>query len=223
MSAFIIVAHGSPSFPDGPESTLATLANEVRRYAPGQEVRSATLAMPGSLERALAGLERPKIYPFFMARGWFVGRELPRRLKALGAKAEILLPFGLEPQLPAIIAQMLRETFAQTGASEAILAAHGSKVARNSKDTAYDMADTLREAFGLTTHVGLIEEAPYLSDVALAHPQAVCLPFFALRAGHVEGDIPQALSEASFRGTLLPAVGESSAVAELIAHSLREG
>lgn len=222
MSSFVIVAHGAPSSPDAPEAALSALADDVRRHAPELKVRSATLAKPGALAQALEGLEAPKIYPFFMARGWFVGRELPRRLAQIGAEAEILSPFGLDPNLPAHIAQWLSDELATTGLTQVILAAHGSKVARNSKDSAYDMAETLRRSFGFAElHVGLIEEAPYLADVARAHPHALCLPFFALRAGHVETDIPQALASAGFAGKLLPSVGESAHAAPIIATALR--
>lgn len=222
MSSFVIVAHGAPSHPDAPEAALAALAEEVRRHAPELEIRSATLAKPGALARALEGLAAPRIYPFFMARGWFVARELPRRLAELGAEAEILAPFGLDPDLPARLAQLLHTELATTGLKRVILAAHGSKVARNSKDSAYDMAETLRTTHGFAElHVGLIEEAPFLADVARAHPQSLCLPFFALRAGHVESDIPQALASAGFAGKLLPTAGESAAAAPIIAAALR--
>ena len=48
----------------------------------------------------------------------------------------------------------------------------------------------------------------------------ICLPFFALRAGHVENDIPEALADAGFTGPLLPAIGEHPCVPKLIAASL---
>lgn len=222
MSGFVIVAHGAPSNPDAPEAALAALAAEVRRNAPELEIRSATLAKPGALAQALAGLSAPRIYPFFMARGWFVGRELPRRLAQLGAQAEILAPFGLDPNLPKLVSDLLHDELAASGLKQVILAAHGSKVARNSKDSAYDMAETLRGSYGFAdVSVGLIEEAPFLADVARAQPQALCLPFFALRAGHVESDIPQALASAGFAGKLLPCLGEHTGVAALIAEALR--
>ena len=74
---------------------------------------------------------------------------------------------------------------------------------------------------GTSIAVGLIEEPPFLRDTALRFPQAVCLPFFAMRAGHVETDIPQALAEAGFGGRLLAPIGESALVAGLIAAALR--
>lgn len=218
MKELVIVAHGSPSHPEGPDRVLAGLAESVQRLCPEARVRSATLARPGSLAQALAPLHSPTIYPFFMADGWFTRRELPRRLAELQCVAPIMPPFGLDPDLPQLIATEL----AETGASQVILAAHGSARARNSKDSADAMAARLERLLpGTSIAVGLIEEPPFLRDTALRFPQAVCLPFFAMRAGHVETDIPQALSEAGFGGRLLAPIGESPLVAGLIAAALR--
>ena len=50
---------------------------------------------------------------------------------------------------------------------------------------------------------------------------ALCLPLFTLQAGHVEGDIPQALAEAGFEGPLLAHIGAHPAVPRLIAAALK--
>ncbi len=55
---------------------------------------------------------------------------------------------------------------------------------------------------------GFVEETPSLADAARDLTPAICLPFFALRAGHVVDDVPAALAEAGFTGPLLPAIGE---------------
>lgn len=220
MRSFLLVGHGSPSDPDPPDAALKQLARKVQRLRPDCVIRAATLAKPGSLSEGLAGLEDPRIYPFFMADGWFTRRELPRRLLAEGVTAPILPAFGLEPALPGLIAGMVRDEFSQDPFAELILVAHGSKRARRSKDSAYSMAEALRGMVPLEAiHVALIEEPPFLGDVAALHPDAVCLPFFALRAGHVESDIPEALEQARFAGRLLAAVGERPEVAKLIAES----
>lgn len=214
---YVIVAHGAPSAPAGPEATLKALAASVQALCPGLKVRAATLAMPGSLQEALQGLAAPRIYPFFMAEGWFTRRELPRRLAELGSDATILPPFGSDPALPGIIVEALRPH----GGGPVILAAHGSAVARSSKDSAYAVANAIRALLpGREVHVGLIEESPHLKDVAMQHQGGVCLPFFAMRAGHVEDDIPQALQAARFGGPLLPPIGERPEVPALIAQAL---
>lgn len=221
MRSFVLVGHGSPSDPEPPDAALKRLAAEVQKLRPDCVIRAATLAKPDSLGEALAGLDQLQIYPFFMADGWFTRRELPRRLQQEGLSAPILPAFGLNPALPDLIAGIARDALDQNPASEMILIAHGSKRAHRSKDSAYSMAESLRDRVTLEAiHVALIEEPPFLADVAALHPHALCLPFFALRAGHVDKDIPEALAQAHFAGRLLAPVGEHPKVPELIAASL---
>lgn len=220
-AAAVIVAHGAPSEPLPQEAAMAELAASVGALLPGWTLRGATLAAAGSLEAALAGLAAPFIYPFFMAEGYFTGRALPKRLSGQGAQ---LPPFGTEPDLTGL----MRDA-ALTGAAAAgldpgsavlLLAAHGSQVSASSKQTALAMAARLAAVTpfaGVVT--GFVEEAPYLADAARGRA-GVCLPFFALRAGHVESDLPEALAAAGFRGPLLPAIGAHARVPELIARSL---
>lgn len=228
MQDCVIVAHGSPSDPAPQQAAVAALAARVAALLPGRRIRGATLASPGALAEALADLPDPAIYPFFMAEGWFTRRELPRRLAELGHQGKQLPPFGLDPDLPDLITRIVIDAAEKAGiepeSADLILAAHGSAVARRSKDSAYAMAELLR---GRTpfwrVRVGLIEEPPYLHDIAATTRIGICLPFFALRAGHVTGDIPEALATAGFRGPLLPAVGEHPAAAGLIAAAIARG
>ena len=69
-------------------------------------------------------------------------------------------------------------------------------------------------------NVGLIEEKPYLAAVARGLGSAICIPFFARKAGHVEDDVPDALAQAGFSGPVLPAIGEHAAVPRLVADAL---
>lgn len=226
MRQAIIVAHGSPSEPEPQEEALKALAKRVGALLPQWEVRGATLAAEGALAAALKGFDRPVIYPFFMAEGWFTGRELPRRLDELGADRQQVAPFGVDPDLPGLIAEVVLDAARLAGmdpaAATLILAAHGSKVARRSKDSSYAMAERLAALLPLRgIEVALIEEPPFLADVAAKVGSGICLPFFALRAGHVEGDIPEALKEADFEGPCLQPIGEHFKVPALIAAALR--
>ncbi len=102
-----------------------------------------------------------------------------------------------------------------------LLAAHGSKIARKSKDASYAMAEHMRQQAGFAAvSVGLIEEEPFLTKAAAGLGAAVCVPFFALRAGHVIGDLPDALEEAGFEGPCLPPIGEHLEIPALIAAAL---
>lgn len=217
----VIVAHGAPSDPGPQEEALRALAARVGSLLPDWTLRGATLAAEGSLEAALEGLAAPVVYPFFMAEGYFTGRALPRRLKGRGCQ---LAPFGAEPALAGLVARAAgegaRAAGLEPGAAALILAAHGSQVSGRSKETALAMAEHLRALTGFAEVVpGFVEEAPFIEEVARGRT-GLCLPFFALRAGHVETDIPQALARAGFAGPLLPAIGEHAGVPALIAASL---
>lgn len=225
----VIVAHGQPGDPGPQESALQALAAAVTLHLPGATVRGATLAMEGSLEAALDGLARPLVYPFFMAEGFFTGRMLPGRLEKAGrSDARQLPPFGIDPALPALTARVATGAAAAHGIdpTEAalLLAAHGSQVSDTSKNSTYAMAERLAALTPFVRiEVGLIEEPPFLAEIARDLGRALCLPFFALRAGHVTGDIPEALAEAGFEGPLLPAIGEHPDVPALIAAAIRRG
>lgn len=220
----VIVAHGFPSDPAPQEAAMQELAGRVGAHLPDWVLRGATLAAPGALDAALDGLERPIIYPFFMAEGWFTGTELPRRLDGRG---QPVAPFGVESKLPDLCARIVADTLSkqgwQAGDTALLLAAHGSQRSRTSADSAFAMADQLRARIELRQITcGFVEEAPFLADAAQGQGQAICLPFFALRAGHVIEDIPQALEEAEFAGSLLPPLGEDEGVPALIADRLRQ-
>lgn len=225
-SEALIVAHGAPADPAPQEAALHALAAAVAARLPGWRVRGATLAAPGALEAALADLSAPLVFPFFMAEGWFTGRELPRRLAAAGAGGLTQLrPLGTLPGLVALCAEAAAAGAQAAGfdpaASALLLAAHGSAVSRTSTLTAEATADALR-ARRLFARVatGYVEEAPFLADAARGLHPAVCLPFFALAAGHVTEDVPSALAEAGFAGPLLPPIGAHPGVPGLIAAAL---
>ncbi|MDR9484177.1 MAG: CbiX/SirB N-terminal domain-containing protein [Sediminimonas sp.] len=223
----LIVAHGAPSDPAPQEAALRALASHVADQLPGWRVRGATLAAEGALESALAGMRAPFVYPFFMAEGWFTGTNLPKRLTEAGVKdAQQLRPYGTDPDLPAVMARTARRGAQQAGMDTAdavlLIAAHGSGVSRRSADSTHEMVAHLSRTSGFARVVaGFIEEPPYLAQVARDTGQAVCLPFFALRAGHVLYDIPSALREAGFAGPTLPPIGASDETPAMIASALR--
>jgi sirohydrochlorin ferrochelatase len=218
--AAILVAHGSPADPVPQAATMQALAVRVAMWLPGWQIIGATLAQEGALEAGLAKADNPFIYPFFMAEGWFTRTNLPRRLAAANHGDLVqLAPFGTDPALIALMAKAATSDKASKGV---LIAAHGSKVSKTSSDTTYDMVAQLESQGIGPIKAGFIEEAPFLADVAREMPSAICLPFFALRAGHILQDIPQALAEAQFQGAILPPIGEDIGTAQLIAAALTQ-
>lgn len=223
----IIVAHGQPSEPSPPEAEIAALALQVSEQLPGWTIRSATLAAPGALDAAVAGLTSPVVFPFFMADGWFIRTALPERLARAGVTApRILTPFGLIAETMHLAGDKAAAAAAAKGwtcpETTLILAAHGSGRSPFPKQAAEATADAIAAAHrfaGIRT--GFVEETPSLAEAA-AHAglRAVCLPLFVARWGHVETDVPQALQEALFTGVLLPPLGTMPEVPALIARAI---
>ncbi|MFN3970679.1 MAG: sirohydrochlorin chelatase [Gemmobacter sp.] len=226
MPSALIVAHGSPADPAPFEARMAVLAAAVAAHLPGWQVRGATLAAEGALEAALAGLDAPIVYPFFMAEGWFTRTTLPRRLREAGHAGLHRLPaFGVAPDLPRLTARAAIEGAEAAGLpprkTTLLIAAHGSQVSRASAEGARAMAALLGHLAPFRRVLtGFIEEPPHLFRVARGLGPAICLPFFALSAGHVLQDVPEALATAGFRGPLLPAIGEHPDAARIIATGL---
>ncbi len=226
--AALIVSHGSPTAPDGPEVALGALAGAVARLlGPNWAVRGATLAMPGALAAALGALgggARLLVFPHFMADGWFSTEELPRRLHKAGAAGFDVLPaYGL---LPAVHDLCLARTVAavahlQPGAAAVVVAAHGHPSDQRAGAAARVVADVLAASRQFReVRIGFIDEPPFLADAARIAAPAVCLPFFAQRAGHVETDLPEALGEAGFDGRVLEPAGVGAEVPGIVAAAL---
>lgn len=219
----VIVTHGQPGDPDPQQQAVEALAAEVAALLPEAQIRGATLAKPGALDRCADNAVL--IYPMFMAEGWFSQSELPRRLALAGAeRARVLPPFGNDPRLPQLCRQIVARAAQDQGWSikdtTLLLAAHGSGRSRAPARAAWAMAEALAPGLAHTT-CGFIEEAPFLRDAATGlGAQTICLPLFATRAEHVTGDIPEALIQAGFTGPLLPPVGAAPEVPQMIAASL---
>ena len=213
MPNALIVAHGQPSDPAPAEAALATYAAEVDALCDGVNVGSATLAAPGMLERRLESLPNDTvIYPLFMAKGWFVTSALPKRLG--DQQRRILDPLGVDPQLPALVADALSDVLAESkweaSSTNLVLAAHGSGRSRNPAAVATAFAAELEQRLTFKSfHLGFVEEPPSIAEAASGlDRQALCLPFFACTGGHVLEDVPQELSNAGFTGQVMPVVGE---------------
>lgn len=214
-----VVAHGQPGDPGALQPELEALAARVQALMPGWTVRGATLACRRSLS-ALDGVQL--IFPQFMADGWFVRSETPRRLAEAGVEgARLVAPLGLDPELPAIGARIAQDAARQSGIDPAgatlVVVGHGSKGSRASANSTREFAQSLPRGAGFA-HVttAFIEEAPFLSDVVPEGP-AVCLPFFATNGGHTIEDIPQGWHG---RGPVAAPIGTTAEIPRLIATAL---
>ncbi len=222
----LLVSHGQPSAPETGEAHLQALAQQVSNHLPDWIIRSATLAAPQALERALAACRtKPLVLPVFMTDGWFTRKALPQRLGTFSARQ--MAPLGTHLDLPRLTARLLRRAVEQkswlVADTEILIAAHGSATGSAPSECTLQFAAALaRWLPAREIRIGFLAEAPCLARVA-AHcgPKSLALPFFAGAGGHVNEDVPDALDEAGFRGVRLPALGDAWFTPELIAQSLR--
>ncbi|MCJ8138834.1 CbiX/SirB N-terminal domain-containing protein [Falsirhodobacter halotolerans] len=211
----LIVSHGQPSDPRPAGEEIEDLARHVATHLDGWDVRAATLAEAGALERGLAG-GVGVVYPLFMAAGWFTGTHLPRRLAAAGGAAwPVLAPFGADPAVMALTVDLAR-----AAGRPVLLAGHGSFRSAEPSRVVHDLAARIEAETGKPCRAAFIDQSPQIADVARDMPNAACLPFFAARRGHVIDDLPDALARAGFTGPLLPPVGLHDRVPALIAAAL---
>lgn len=222
MQNALIISHGQPSDPDPAEAALAALAAAVQSHLPGWHVGSATLAKPGALAAAVAGRESGVVYPMFMAGGWFPKTELPRRMAEVGAGGWThLAPFGLDPQVQALALTLAAEAVERLALlrqdTEILLAAHGSFRSPAPSEVANAMAAGLKAAGFARAEAYFIDQEPRIATAKGFDTHALCLPFFAAEGGHVIDDLPAALTEAGFAGTVLPPLGLDPRVPALIA------
>jgi sirohydrochlorin ferrochelatase len=214
----LIVAHGQPSDPRPAGAALETLAEKVQALLPGWSVTAATLAEPGALARAVAGLDGGVVFPMFMTGGWFTRVQIPAKLTEAGAVGwTVLEPFGCDPAVHDLCVALVREA----GGTQVILAAHGSFKSSVPSDIAGHVAARIAAEVGVRCEAGFIDQDPQLST--LNGRAGVCLPFFAAEGGHVSDDIPAALAEAGFAGRILPPVGLDPRVPGIIAAALLRG
>ena len=169
----VIVAHGSPSDPETLDCAVQKLADDVDDRTDGITVRGATLAKPGALEHAVRDCAKHKtvaVYPFFMSLGWFVRKELRRRVSlATDRDVRFLTPFGLDARIPGICARRASDGLNAIGArpeeGTLLLAAHGSRrghaAARAARSVArrIEWLGTFREV-----RVGFVEEQPTIEE-----------------------------------------------------------
>lgn len=221
----LIVAHGQPSRPAEAAALLAAIARATATYADGWQVTSATMAEAGAVEAAVAQGRPDLILPFFMADGWFTRTALPARLGP-PPLPRILPAFGLWPEVTALAARTLTAAAAarswRVEDTRLVLAAHGSGRSPQPAAAARAMAGAISAALPFAeVRLGFLEETPGIEKAARgAGAQAICLPLFVARWGHVLTDLPRALDAAGFAGDRLSPLGSHADVPALLGRAL---
>jgi len=220
----LIVSHGQPSAPGAGEAEIATLAAAVAAHLPDARIEGVTLAAEGRIEALSAERPGALIYPMFMADGWFTQVQLPKRL-ADGAGPQ-LVSFGLDCTLPMLAATWLRQVCTdrtlEPSDTDLVIAGHGSGKSRRVSEATRAFADRVATDFGpRSVRCGFVEEDPSLTDALSGlGSNAICLPFFAARRGHVLDDLPEAVTASGFEGIVLDPIGLHPDVPKMIADAL---
>ncbi|MBC7479512.1 MAG: cobalamin biosynthesis protein CbiX, partial [Pseudorhodobacter sp.] len=158
--------------------------------------------------------------PLFMAGGWFTRTHLPKRLtEAGGPNWTVLEPMGCDPAVHDLTVTQAR----RSAAKSLILAAHGSSRSTVPSDIARHLAHRITTETAIPTEAAFIDQTPQLAQCSNHDLAAACLPYFAASLGHVSDDIPAALTEAGFLGSLLPAVGLAPEIPAIIARAILAG
>lgn len=229
--AAVLVAHGDRGGAS-PNAALRAQVEAVRALTGLATVTAGVLKGDPTLEAALAeaaasGAVRIAVYPLFMADGYFM-RKVRERVAdvAIAPEPSILAPLGLDPALPDILVEEAVAMAPRRGLeplqSRLLIVGHGSKLgpaSANATRKAAARAAITRRFASVTT--AFLEEEPFLDDVLAASPAPTVVAGFFFGDGmHAGEDVPDAIAETGANAIYTGAIGNSPAIAPLIAAAL---
>lgn len=228
--AVVLASHGDRGG-TSPNAALHRQAEAVRALT-GLTVLTAMLKGEPTIEQAVAdasvtGAARVAVYPLFMADGYFV-HKVRERVQAAGlAPAPLILPpLGLDPGLPDIL---LQEALAaastaafDAAASRLLIVGHGSKLGPASATATRKAAARVALARRFTSvTTAFLEEEPFVEDALRASTAPTIVAGFFFGDGmHAGEDVPDAIAETGVNAVYTGAIGNSPAVATLIANAI---
>lgn len=228
--AAALIAHGDRGGP-APNAALAAQAAAVHALVQAP-VSTGLLKGEPAIEQALAeaatsGAARIVVYPLFMADGYFV-QKVRERIAATGIEPEptLLSPLGLEPGLPDILVTEAAAVAEAKGlgalSSRLMIVGHGSKLGPASATATRKAAAraALSRRFASVT-TAFLEEEPFLEDALRASRDPTVVSGFFFGDGmHAGEDVPDAIAETGANAVYAGSIGNSPAVAPLIAAAL---
>jgi len=228
--AVVLASHGDRGGAS-PNAALHRQAEAVHVLT-GLTVLTGMLKGDATIEQAITdaaatGAARVAVYPLFMADGYFV-QKVRERVNAAGVTPEplMLTPLGLDPGLPDILVQEALAAASAAGldaaTSRLLIVGHGSKLgpasAAATRKAAARVAVVRRFA---TVTTAFLEEEPFVEDALRASTAPTIVAGFFFGDGmHAGEDVPDAIAETGANAVYTGAVGNSPAVAPLIAAAL---
>ncbi len=229
--AVVLASHGDRGGAS-PNAALKAQADAVRALT-GLSVTTGVLKGKPTVEQALAeavasGTAHIAVYPLFMADGYFVQKVLGERIRLAGIVPEptLLAPLGLDPALPDLLIREAvvaaeKEGF-EPSASRLLIASHGSRLGPASATAtrkAAARAALARRFASVTT--AFLEEEPFLEDALRANTTPTVVAGFFFGDGmHAGEDVPDIIADTRANAIYTGAIGNSPAVAPLIAAAL---
>jgi sirohydrochlorin ferrochelatase len=228
--ALVLASHGDRGGAS-PNAALQRQAGAVRELT-GLHVLPGMLKGDPTIEQAIAdavatGAARVAVYPLFMADGYFV-QKVRERVHAAGVTPEpqILPPLGLDPGLPDVLVQEATAAAETKGfdplKSRLLVVGHGSKLGPASATAtrkAAARAALARRFASVTT--AFLEEEPFVEDALRASTTPTVVAGFFFGDGmHAGEDVPDAIAETAANAIYTGAIGNSPAVAPLIAAAI---
>jgi sirohydrochlorin ferrochelatase len=229
--AVVLASHGDRGGAS-PNAALHRQAEAVHALT-GLSILTGMLKGDPTIERAVtdaaaAGAARIAVYPLFMADGYFV-QKVRERVHAAGVTPEplILPPLGLDPALPDILLQEAEAVAPRRGfeplKSRLLVVGHGSKLGPASASATRKAAAraALARRFA-SVATAFLEEEPFVEDALRASTRPTIVAGFFFGDGmHAGEDVPDAIAETGADAIYTGAIGNSPAIAPLIAAAVR--
>ncbi len=207
--ALLIVTHGERGGL-GDDRLTTVLVEKLQHLRQYRSVKTCFISKAPSLSNVFNELSPGPviIYPLFMSDGYFVRQVIPRSIGINGSMAgnqlsqvEVLAPFGLNPQLPQLIADLARSTAKKSNLApqdcHMLLVAHGSKHDRASRNATLALAVELAKT---NVFAGInpcfLDENPFLPDqLQNVKGPAIAVGLFVGEGMHGAVDLPEAIKK----------------------------
>lgn len=204
-TALLLAAHGESG---GDNARTWRLAEALSRRPDFPQVGVGFIKGTPSIGEAMRELapQTVLVYPLFAAQGYFTRDRLVRLLdeaQASGAirKLRVLTPLGLDPGLPALIAERASAVARERGSAPAetalMLIAHGSRRNQASHDATQELARNIG-ALNVFRAIGtaFLEQSPFIGEAfAGLRGPVVAIGLFSGDGLHGAIDVPRLLAE----------------------------
>lgn len=230
-TALLIAAHGERR-PEAANESVMQIARAIRCREIVSEVAVGFINGAPTIKDALGGLAARKVivYPLFASNGYFTRDRLVELIDQASGDArevDILPPLGLDPGLPALIADCIQQVAHENGlaptSSTAVLLAHGSRRNPASREATEWMASEIaKREVCRDVAVAFLEERPHLEETAQSmEGPAIVVGMFSGDGLHGARDAPRLVAQLGRPDVIYSGViGNAPAIEKVISSSV---